>query len=101
LDAVDVPSKATDTWADLKAKRPPVPLLLLYPIEQESAPRGSGTGSDGRPTRIALEAVGDVMGFGIVFPGSLDRSGSWYSVELDVPTPEQLSEEEDGGSDNG
>lgn len=95
VDAPNTPTKNTDTWSDLKAKRPPVPLLLLYPIEAESSPRGSGVSRDGRPTRIALNAASDLIGFGIVFPGSLDRSGGWYSVELDVPTPEQLGDEMD------
>lgn len=100
IDAEDTSAKAGENWTDLKAKRPAVPLLLLYPIEAESQPK-KGTSRDGRPTRIALDAVGDLIGFGIVFPGSLDRSGGYYSVELDIPTPEQLEDDEDLGEDNG
>jgi hypothetical protein len=94
-DAGDQHVSAGESWADLKARRPPVPLLLLYPIDAESQPSGRRSSRDGRPTRIALEAVGDLIGVGIVFPGSLDRSGRYYSVELDVPTPEQIEEEDD------
>jgi hypothetical protein len=83
-----------DTWSTLKAKRPAVPLLLIYPIEAKSTPRGPGKSRSGNPTRVALDAVADLIGFGIVFPGSMDRSGNWYSVELDVPTPEQLDDDE-------
>lgn len=97
VDADDRSMKASDSWADLKAKRPPVPLLLLYPIEAKSAPSRRSTSGDGRPTRVALDAVDDVMGIGIVFPGFLDRSGGYYSVELDIPTPEQLEDDEDQG----
>ncbi|MEQ1513114.1 MAG: Z1 domain-containing protein [Lysobacteraceae bacterium] len=100
IDADDTSVKAGENWTDLKAKRPAVPLLLLYPIEAESRPK-KGTSRDGRPTRAALDAVGDLIGFGIVFPGSLDRSGGYYSVELDIPTPEQLEDDEDLGEDNG
>lgn len=101
VDVDDVAAKAGETWADLKAKRPAVPLLLLYPIEAESAPTRGGTSRDGRPARVALDAVDDLLGIGIVFPGSLDRSGRYYSVELDVPTPEQLEDNEDQDEDNG
>lgn len=100
VDATDSHAQSSDSWADLKAKRPPVPLLLIYPIESESAPRGSGMSRDGRPTRTALKAVGDLIGFGIVFPGSMDRSGGYYSVELDVPTPEQLGDDEEQEADS-
>jgi len=99
VDALDNSAKSTDTWSDLKAKRPPVPLLLLYPIEAKSAPRDAGMSQTGRPTRTALNAAGDLIGFGIVFPGSLDRSGGSYSVELDVPTPEQLDDDGDQEAD--
>ena len=54
-----------------------------------------GTSHDGRPTRVALDAVGDLIGIGLVFPGSPDRAGGYYSVELDVPTPEQLEGDEE------
>ena len=67
-------------WDDLKAKRlesvGQVPLLLLYPIDRKSKPRGE---SD---VRIALDAAFDVLGYGIVFPGSVTESGSLVSVEL-------------------
>lgn len=101
VDADDTSVKAGESWADLKIRRPAVPLLLLYPIEAESKPSDKATSRNGEPTRVALNAAGDLMGVGIVFPGSLDRSGGYYSVELDVPTPEQLEDEEDTGEDNG
>ena len=75
-----------DAWRDLKALRPNVPLLLLYPIDASSPPRS------GSPTRTALNAVGDLIGFGMVFPGERDRSGGYFSVELDAPAIEQAEE---------
>lgn len=87
----------TDSWSALKLSRPAVPLLLLYPIEAESRPSARSAPRNGAPTRVALDAVGDLMGLGIVFPGSLDRSGGYFSVELDIPTPEQLEDGEESG----
>tara|TARA_A100000171_G_scaffold30037_1_gene28259 strand:+ start:2088 stop:4778 length:2691 start_codon:yes stop_codon:yes gene_type:complete len=73
-------------WPDLKRARGPrthdreraveEPLLLLYLVDRESAPRTSGddgTGGDGnskprRSTRHELGAVRDVLGIGLVFP---------------------------------
>jgi hypothetical protein len=76
-------------WEDFKACRPDdVPLLLIYPVNAVSAPRKQ----NGK--RIELGAVGDLIGIGIVFPGQIDRSGNYFAVELAVPTPEQLDEEE-------
>ena len=89
IDATERPESVKDaSWSDLKACRPPVPLLLLYPIDKDSKPR------PGTKSRIALNAVGDLVGVALVFPGEQDRSGDYYQVELDAPTPEQLNEEE-------
>ncbi|MBF6025344.1 Z1 domain-containing protein [Lysobacter niastensis] len=101
VDADDSRVSPGDKWKDLKGRRPQVPLLLLYPIEAESKPSAPTISKDGRPTRVALDAVDDLIGFGIVFPGALDRSGGYYSVELDVPTPEQLEDDGSQGDENG
>jgi hypothetical protein len=98
VDADGTGTSKGDSWADLKLRRPSVPLLLLYPIEAESKPAPRSTFRTGEPTRVALDAAGDLMGIGIVFPGSLDRSGGYFSVELDIPTPEQLEEDNADGS---
>jgi Z1 domain len=98
VDADDAVTGEGDSWADLKLRRPAVPLLLLYPIEAESKPSPKNASRTGTPTRVALDAVGDLMGIGIVFPGSLDRSGRYFSVELDIPTPEQLEDENEDAS---
>ncbi len=100
---VDAPGSSIeggDTWSTLKAKRPALPLMLIYPIEAKSEPRKSGKSRNRNPTRVALDAVEDLVGFGIVFPGSLDRSGGWYSVELEIPTPEELDDGGDQETDN-
>jgi Z1 domain len=53
-------------WKDLKRQRQAIlgsrPLLLLYPIDRRSKPR------DDSRTRIDLDAAGDVLGLGIIFP---------------------------------
>lgn len=89
IDAEDKSHAAKESWSALKARRPNVPLLLLYPIDQTSVPQRKS------PTREPLDAVGDLMGIGIVFPGMEDRSGNYFAVQLDAPTPEELDQEED------
>lgn len=75
-------------WFELKTHRPGVPLLLLYPIKADSEPVKKSK------TRTGLNAVGDLLGIGIVFPGEVNRSGDYFEVNLEAPTPEQLDEEE-------
>jgi hypothetical protein len=75
-------------WNDLKELRPSVPLLLLYPIDAQSPPLRK------TENRVSLDAVGDLMGFGIVFPGSPDRSGNYFAVELDAPAPEDVEDDD-------
>lgn len=89
---VDVPKEDRDLdgdWDQLKAQRSQVPLLLIYPIDKNSTPTPKAN------NRSALDAVDNLIGLGWVFPGSKDRAGAFYSVELNVPTPEQLDEGDD------
>ena len=77
-------------WADLKAARlervGPVPLLLLYAIDRHSPPERK---SD---VRESLSAVHDVLGLGIVFPGSVTEGGNYVSVELQPVSAEEIAE---------
>ncbi|MEL6243836.1 MAG: Z1 domain-containing protein [Pseudomonadota bacterium] len=87
IDVEDPPASVKGAkWDELKLLRPPVPLLLLYPIEANSTGRTKN--------RVDLDAVGDLLGIGIVFPGEADRSGNYFQVLIEAPTPEQLDEEE-------
>jgi hypothetical protein len=61
------------------------PLLLLYPIEQASVPRRG-------KSRAPLDACGDQIGIGIVFPGSVAGAGGYYRVNLDPPDSEDLDD---------
>ena len=69
-----------DSWDRLKERRARVagnvPLLLLYAISAASAPDRVGG------LRVALDASHDVLGIGIVFPGSVSEGGSFVSLEL-------------------
>ena len=95
LDVTDQTAvTGSSKWEELKALRPSVPLLLLYPINHASNPRASPPPPGGG--RQALNAVGDLVGLGIVFPGTRDRGGDYFAVELDPPTPEQVDQEEFG-----
>ncbi len=98
IDAENPKAAKTEGWKELKARRPDLPLLLLYPIDGQSR---SKTGSN---SRTSLNAVGDLVGFGIVFPGAQDQAGEYFQVELDAPTPEQLDVDEvaevEGGTDD-
>ena len=83
----------TSDWSTLKTARTaivgPVPLLLLYPIDRASQPRPGST------ERSPLDAVGDLVGFGIVFPGSPEGAGGYYSVRLEPPSADDLEDIED------
>lgn len=87
FDCHDV-AVGTDGWDDLKDRRLEVlgqiPLLLLYPIDRASTPQ--------RPSkeRVPLGASFDVLGFGIVFPGSVTEGGSFVSVELKPLSAEDI-----------
>ncbi|MGN7929273.1 Z1 domain-containing protein [Sphingopyxis sp. 22461] len=75
-------------WDELKASRQSAigqqPLLLLYPIDRESPPAGKGA------NRIPLDASTEVLGIGIVFPGSVTEGGDFVSVELVGDSVEDL-----------
>lgn len=74
-----VPDKTPKKWQDLKAWRATQeknPLLLLYCIDKNSAPASAGTG------RVALDAVDDLLAFGVIFPGDKTRSGKSVSIKL-------------------
>lgn len=77
-----------DDWEAIKAKRRAVvgdrPLLLLYPISRMSRAKA------GSKTRVDLDAARDVLGLGIVMPGSREAGGKYVSVRLAPPTPEDL-----------
>lgn len=79
------------TWAELKKCRPDRPLLLLYPINAESSPDPKNKGAASK-TREPLDAVDDLLGIAIVFPGEELAAGDYYAVELDAPTPEELDD---------
>lgn len=95
----DVPFDCADevrnagSWEDIKAARldsiGQVPLLLLYPIEAMSEPE--------RPSkvRVALDAARDVLGIGLVFPGSVTEGGNLVAVELQPISAEEIAEIEE------
>lgn len=93
--AFDCPDDKVDQqldWEQLKSERRKVvgdrPLLLLYPIDKASPAR------PGTKSRVALDAVVDVLGFGLVFPGSKEYSGTFVSVELQPLSQEELEEQD-------
>ncbi|RKT75898.1 Z1 domain-containing protein [Rahnella aquatilis] len=79
-------ARSSGSWTDYKKYRPTAPLLLLYVIDSKSPAKTSSK------SRIDLDAAGDLIGIGIVFPGAMDRAGGYYSVELDAP---MIKEDED------
>lgn len=93
VDAERKPDK--DDWTTYKGCRPAIPLLLLYLIDAKSEPLDRKSGGDEPPSRVALNAVSDVVGFGIVFPGQKDRSGGYFSVDIEAPAVEETEESQD------
>ena len=77
-------------WDELKAARietvGQVPLLLLYPIDRVSKPKRKSN------VRIALDAEFDVLGFGIVFPGSVTEGENFVSLELRALSADEIDE---------
>lgn len=77
-------------WEEMKAERlqalGQVPLLLLYPIDRDSPPQRESL------VRAPLGAVDDVVGYGIVFPGSVTEGGSFVSVELQPLSADEIEE---------
>lgn len=81
-------------WETLKARRRDiigqVPLLLLYPIEKISEPEPPTPGRVA--VREALNAAHDVLGIGIIFPGSVTEGGNFVSVELQPISAAEIAE---------
>lgn len=94
IDADRTPEGKED-WTTFKACRPETPLLLLYLIDARSEPQERKSSDEKPPARVALDAVSDIVGFGIVFPGQKDRSGGYFSVDIEAPALEQTEEGED------
>ncbi|TJZ84872.1 Z1 domain-containing protein [Paracoccus hibiscisoli] len=90
IDADCKPEK--DDWSGFKECRPDKPLLLLYPIDALSEPEERKAKSGKPSSRESLNAAGDLMGFGIVFPGQKDRSGGYFSVDIDAQAVEDTEE---------
>ena len=80
----------TARWDEFKAERigevGQVPLLLLYPIDRTSKPQRDNK------VRAALDAAFDVLGCGIVFPGSVTEGGNFVSLELRPPSADEIDE---------
>ena len=89
IDCTDRSNWTGLSWAELKERRAAevgeVPLLLIYPIDANSAAKPDSK------VRKSLDAIGDLIGLGVIFPGSSELSGQFYSVELDPPDPDELA----------
>lgn len=73
IDCPDIKAGATDTWDSLKFRRKgsigDIPLVILYPIEALSEPM-TAANMRGKTSRVALNAAGDVLGVGLLFPSA-------------------------------
>lgn len=82
-----------DSWDELKATRlravGQVPLLLLYPIAKDSRPEREST------VRVPLDAAHDVLGIGIVFPGTVTEGGNFVHVDLQPPSADEIAAMDD------
>jgi len=79
---------ADGDWDDLKLQRRKavgeVPLLLLYPIDRNSKPERESK------VRVPLDAAADVLGYGIVFPGSVTDGADFVSVDLQPISADEI-----------
>lgn len=91
---LDCPDLATTrgSWRELKAARQEevgdVPLLLLYAIDKASAPQTKSN------VRATLDAVDDILGYGVVFPGSVTEGGDFVSVEIQPLSADELDDKD-------
>jgi hypothetical protein len=76
------------TWDELKEKRAPVPLLLVYPVDKHSPPKTASS-----KTREALNAIDHLPAIGLVFPGTREASGKYLAVNLEVEAPVLIDSE--------
>ncbi|MHA7859319.1 MAG: Z1 domain-containing protein [Henriciella sp.] len=90
FDCAKLSEQDGDSWEKLKLRREEEigarPLLLLYPINPSSRPA-----ADRRTSRLPLEAIAPVLGFGIVFPGSKSLAGKFVSVKLRPISADELN----------
>ncbi len=102
----------TASWAKIKKERVErdcdAPLLLLYPIDKDSAPeerKVKGSGKVIESKRLPLSAAANVMGMGILFPQAAagEKEAAHY-VEVVLPEAEEADlsdeEEEEGASES-
>ena len=77
-------------WDGLKAARigviGEIPLLLLYPIDRASRSMHKSK------VRATLDAAFDVIGYGIVFPGSVTEGSNFVSVQLKLFSAEEIDD---------
>lgn len=88
------PAQPLGSWEELKRTREEAgghALLVLYPIEALSAPVRTKS-NVGAPSREPLDAVTDVLGYGIVFPGDGSLAGTYVSAPI---VPEQAEPTDD------
>jgi hypothetical protein len=93
VDLEPRPLAVDDSWEAYKDVREAMglpPLLLLYPIEKTSAP-GPRAGD-----RAPLDAVRDVLGLSIVFPGRHSAAQVYVAAALQPDDAGETPEGEDG-----
>lgn len=78
----------TGSWEDVKDRRlehiGQRPMLLLYAIDRNSKLKKKSQ------DRIPLDAVHDVLGYGIVFPGSITEGANFVSVDLQTISADDI-----------
>ena len=79
-----------DSWRALKSARTEelgdLPLLLLYGIDKTSSSRTDSS------VRVALDAIDDVLGYGVIFPGSVTEGADYVSVDLQPLSADELDD---------
>jgi len=81
--------------AELQSRRPrDIGLLVLYPIDRRSPPTQTAQSDGPPPVRVALDAVEDVIGIGLVFPDADDSTPVTY-VSANLPAEELEAVEEE------
>lgn len=92
-------SAGNQSWEAIKSARKAagvdVPLLLLYPIDKDSAPEARTVKKSGKKydsKRMPLNAAEHVMGLGILFPKASGEGEASHYIEVVLPELEERDE---------
>jgi len=97
VSATDLSTPMPANWEEVRQFRadvqPGIPLLLLYPIDARSQAKRKSSSN----VRVDLEAVGHLLGYGLIFPVNSGVEPALVEVDVQPPlaeAPVEVAEQE-------